>query len=259
MRQNPSRKPANSSALRRGCSPPERRPPVASNVAWDFRTTLDSRHGPIAFWTIGSGPAVLLVHGWEGTHADLDAFVAPLLARGMSAVALDLPAHGESAGTTATLTECAETVAALGTRIAALAGAIAHSAGCPSTAIALERGLKAQRVALIATPERYDRYVRWFAGEAGVDGDALLATMRARGLHAGSLVLPETAARLDVPALIVHSTDDRTCDVRGARAVAAAWRGSTFLEVDGLGHSRILRDPAVVERVVEFVTGRAEK
>jgi pimeloyl-ACP methyl ester carboxylesterase len=53
--------------------------------------------------------------------------------------------------------------------------------------------------------------------------------------------------------LIVHSVDDRTCEVRGARAVAAAWRGSEMLEVDGLGHSRILRDPSVIARVVDFL------
>jgi pimeloyl-ACP methyl ester carboxylesterase len=113
--------------------------------------------------------------------------------------------------------------------------------------------MKAECAVLIATPERYERYARWFAQELGVDADDLIAALRARGLDVDSMVLTDNAAQLDLPALIVHSSDDRTTAIEGARRVANAWRGSEFLEVDGLGHSRILRDPAVIERVVAFV------
>jgi pimeloyl-ACP methyl ester carboxylesterase len=232
---------------------PKRRERPASRVDWESRATVDSGGTAVAYWSSGRGPSVLLVHGWEGTHADLDAFAAPLLARGARVVALDLPAHGESGGTTASLPACAAAVAAVAAAAGPAAAVIAHSAGCPAAALALLRGMRAERAVLIATPERYERYVRWFAGEAGVDGDALIAALQRRGVDAGSLVLSENAAGLDVPALIVHSADDRTCDVRAARRVAAAWRGSEFLEVDGLGHSRILRDPAVIERITDFV------
>jgi pimeloyl-ACP methyl ester carboxylesterase len=55
----------------------------------------------IAAWEWGAGPTILLVHGWEGSHADLDGFVAPLIAAGLRAIAMDLPAHGASTGTLA--------------------------------------------------------------------------------------------------------------------------------------------------------------
>jgi pimeloyl-ACP methyl ester carboxylesterase len=230
---------------------PKRREPATSNVTWDSRATA----GPIVYWSCGSGPPVLLVHGWEGSHVDLDAFVAPLLARGMRVVALDLPAHGMSSGTTASLPECGRAVLAIAARIGPLAGAIGHSAGAPSIAIALQGGLDVARVALVATPERYERYFRWVAQENGVDGDALIAVLKARGIDVPSLSLSENAALFDVPALIVHSIDDRTCDVNGARRVAAAWRTSELLELDGLGHNRILRDPGAIERIANFIAG----
>lgn len=226
-----------------------------STVAWERRESLEFVSGPLAYWVTGTGPPVLLVHGWATAHADLDAFVAPVLARGSSVVALDLPAHGESGGATATLSDCADAIAALGAHLGPLAGAIGHSAGCPSIAMALERGMRAERVALIATPQRYERFVRWYAGEVAVDVEALIAAFKQRGVDVTAFDLPLTAARLDVPALIVHSVDDRTCEIRGARAVAAAWRGSEFVEVDGLGHSRILRDAGVIERVSDFIAG----
>ncbi len=229
---------------------PKRRELSPSNVTWESRETA----GPITYWSRGSGPPVLLVHGWEGSHADLDAFVAPLLARGMRVVTFDLPAHGESLGATASLPECGRAVLAIGGRIGPLAGAIGHSAGAPSIAFALQHGLHVGRVALLASPERYERYVRWFAEENGVDGDALVVALQARGIDVPSLALSENAAQFDTPALIVHSSDDRTCDVRGARRIAAAWRNSDLLEVDGLGHNRILRDPDIIERVANFIS-----
>jgi pimeloyl-ACP methyl ester carboxylesterase len=253
---NPTSRPVRSSAdldliITRMLTP--ERAARASTVAWERRETLDFRSGQLAYWVAGSGPPVLLVHGWSAAHADLDAFVAPLLERGVSAVALDLPAHGESAGATATLADCGEAIAALGAHLGPLTGVVGHSAGCPSTALALERGLRAERVALIATPQRYERFVRWFAEEEDIEFETLIEAFAARGVDVRAFDLPVTASRLDVPALIVHSVDDRTCEVRGARAVAAAWRGSEMLEVDGLGHSRILRDPSVIARVVDFL------
>jgi pimeloyl-ACP methyl ester carboxylesterase len=232
---------------------PDRGEPAASTVQWETRETLETPHGPIAYWTIGSGPAVLLVHGWEGSHAQMDAFVAPLLDRGARVVSLDLPAHGESGGVTASPLDCGAVVAELGMRIGPLAGAIGHSGGCPNIAIAMRAGLRVQRVALIATPERWERYVRWYAQEEGVDAERLIDTLRARGVDTASLVLPENVSAFDTPALIVHSQDDRTCKIEGARRVAAAWRGSEFLTVNGLGHMRILKDAAVVERVAQFI------
>lgn len=232
---------------------PDRGEPAASTVQWETRETLETPHGPIAYWTIGSGPAVLLVHGWEGSHAQMDAFVAPLLDRGARVVSLDLPAHGESGGVTASPLDCGAVVAELGMRIGPLAGAIGHSGGCPNIAIAMRAGLRVQRVALIATPERWERYVRWYAQEEGVDAERLIDTLRARGVDTASLVLPENVSAFDTPALIVHSNDDRTCKIEGARRVAAAWRGSEFLTVNGLGHMRILKDADVVEHVAQFI------
>jgi len=68
---------------------PSRGELATSTVPWESRETLDTPHGSIAYWTSGSGPAVLLVHGWEGSHAQMDAFVAPLLARDARVVSLD--------------------------------------------------------------------------------------------------------------------------------------------------------------------------
>jgi hypothetical protein len=55
------------------------------------------------------------------------------------------------------------------------------------------------------------------------------------------------------PMLVVHDRDDREVPFADGAAIAAVWPGARFLETSGLGHRRVLRDPAVVEAVVDFV------
>jgi pimeloyl-ACP methyl ester carboxylesterase len=227
-----------------------------SAIDWEGRELVETRGGEVAVWHSGSGPAVLLVHGWASTHTDMDAFVGPLLERGRRVVALDLPAHGASAGATATMVEVSAAIGDVGARFGPLGAVVAHSFGCPASATAIANGLGVERAVLVATPAYYEKLVRATAAAAGVDPLDLIAAFAARGVDVTSLDLPKTAATLDVPALIFHSADDRVVDIRFGEAVAAAWRGSTFVPLAGLGHSRILRDPGVVRRAADFIAGR---
>jgi pimeloyl-ACP methyl ester carboxylesterase len=228
-----------------------------SAIDWERRELVETRGGEVAVWHSGDGPAVLLVHGWSSTHADMDAFVDPLLELGFRVVALDLPAHGASAGATATMSEVSAAIADVGARFGRLRGLVAHSFGCPSSATAIaEGGLRVDRVVLVASPAYYEQLVRATAASAGVDPLELIAALAARGVDVPALNLPKTAASLAVPALIFHSTDDSIVDIRFGEAVAEAWPGSTFVPLEGLGHSRILRDAGVVRRATDFIAER---
>jgi pimeloyl-ACP methyl ester carboxylesterase len=45
----------------------------------------------LAVWSWGSGPAVLMVHGWEGRGSQFHSFMPPLSASGFRVVAMDCP------------------------------------------------------------------------------------------------------------------------------------------------------------------------
>jgi pimeloyl-ACP methyl ester carboxylesterase len=232
---------------------PRRLMPQPGVARYEDRGDIDMPSGRVAYWSTGTGKPVLLVHGWEGSHADLDFFVQPLLACGARVVALDLPAHGESDGTRASLPDFAAAIGRLGEIVGPLAGVIAHSVGCPATALAISHGLRTERAVIIATPTRYERWAREFALESGADPDAVIAALIARGIDVASLDMVKTVSDFTLPALIVHSSDDRVTDARGSRAVSEAWRGSRLRYVEGLGHSRILRDAGVIAEAVDFV------
>jgi len=67
------------------------------------------------------------------------------------------------------------------------------------------------------------------------------------------LACDSVAANLDVPALIIHDESDTQVPVEDAVLLANAWPAARLLTTDGLGHTRILRDPTVVDEVVSFL------
>jgi pimeloyl-ACP methyl ester carboxylesterase len=58
-----------------------------------------------------------------------------------------------------------------------------------------------------------------------------------------------------MPALVIHDVDDAGVPWQQGRQIAEAWPGAQFVKTQGLGHNRILRDPAVIGRVVAFIGG----
>jgi pimeloyl-ACP methyl ester carboxylesterase len=236
---------------------PTRRAPRPSTIAWARRETIAARYGPIVTWTVGTGPAVVLVHGWEADHLDMDAFVVPLLARGRRVVTFDLPAQGETAGERASLPDLASALEDVIAATGDVDAVIAHSVGCATTALALAAGASLRRVAFVAPPLRYAAFARFYAEQHGVEGDAVVAALAENGVDVAPLDIRRNAATLNVPLLIVHSRDDRVCDSPNATKIADVWENARVTFVDGLGHTRILRDPEVVASVVDFVTGSA--
>src|SRR5690349_22396214 len=71
---------------------PEGRATLDTGERFGLRTK-DSR---VTGWRWGSGPAVLLMHGWGGRAEQMLPFVEPLVRAGHRVIAFDAPSHGES-------------------------------------------------------------------------------------------------------------------------------------------------------------------
>lgn len=211
----------------------------------------------VAAWRWGHGPTALLVHGWEGRGSQLGAVVEPLVAAGMSVVAFDAPGHGSSPGTRLYLTDLADTIAAVAAASGPLHALIAHSFGSAATLLAQERnGLEAPRTVMLAPNVLLDESVTQFARTVALDAadralfEASLADHA--GVAAGALTLDRLVGARDTQLLVIHDRDDREVAVAQGERLAARWPGAELVITEGLGHRRILRDPAVIARVVEF-------
>jgi pimeloyl-ACP methyl ester carboxylesterase len=229
------------------------RPPL--QVPGGARLWIEGPAGRLSVLRAGQGPAVLLVHGWEGHASDMAAFIPGLLAAGLSVVVPDLPAHGASDGERASIPTMMEALLAVQAVLGGFHAVIAHSIGCAVTVEAMARGLQVKRVVLVASPARYSDYLREFAAAIGYGAGQireLAAELLKLGVDPAALDVQRAARALRQPALLLHSADDRVVPLRTSEELAAIWPGAQLVRLDGLGHRRILAAPEVVAAAVSF-------
>ena len=223
-----------------------------------FRTSSGHRlHG----FAAGSGPLVLLVHGWGEWAANLGAFIEPLTRAGYRVAGFDLPAHGRSSGTQSDALLNAAAIREAAEFLGGAHAVVAHSMGAHGTTVALHQGLEVNAVALLAPAVRLygvEDFGRLFKlPDPAVRG--LQATIERRyGASIWEDLAGDVLARdLDTPALIVHDSDDDQISANDARDLSSAWKTSRMVVTEGLGHGRIIRDDSVIQMVVGFLDDHA--
>ncbi len=204
----------------------------------------------------GEGPAVLLAHGWNGRGTQLGAFVEPLRRRGYRVVAFDAPGHGNTSGHRATLTAFADSLSAVARAVGPVHAVIGHSAGALAAMLSQVAGLDAGRLVLLAPPSGPHDWVDNLAMQLELGDDVkqrIIDRIEDFMARWPSIRGPEVARSVDAPVLVCHDQNDPHVDWEIARAIVEAAPNAALVTTHGLGHHRILRDPDVVDRVVDFV------
>jgi pimeloyl-ACP methyl ester carboxylesterase len=205
----------------------------------------------------GTGPPVLLAHGWESRRTHWGAFVTPLLDAGFRVVAVDAPAHGDSPGTKANVLQYGKALAEVGRELGPLAGIIGHSFGAGASVIALHRGLQAERAVFISGPSSVVSVIERWGRQDGLPESEIPSFVRLVEREVGEGVkfmdVTQIVPHLTTRALIVHDRNDKEIPVEEGLAVAAAWAGATMLVTERFGHRRIMLAGEVVQAVVEFL------
>jgi pimeloyl-ACP methyl ester carboxylesterase len=217
--------------------------------------------GRVRTWVWGSGPSVLLVHGWGGRGAQLAAFVEPLLARGFGVLTLDAPGHGASDGRETTIPQMIAAVRMVAAAHAPVRAVVAHSLGAVVAAGAIAAGLAPEAVVFVAPPADVFGPAARFAAELGLS-PRVLDMMRRRiearvGVPWSAFDLVRLAPSLRAPLLVFHDRGDGEIAWQCGAQVAYAWPQGRLETTDGLGHRRIVRDPKVVTEAAAFIAGHA--
>ncbi|MFV3076411.1 alpha/beta hydrolase [Niveispirillum fermenti] len=245
---------------------PERRlaPPALPEPAGGMVLVVPgfTPHLAARIWGADRGPTaplIVLVHDWEGQIYDMMPFVQPLLDAGARVVAFDAPAHGRSAGEETHVLDMVRAIRAVAMAAGgSVTASIAHGLGATALALAMQEGFDPGRAVLLAPLADLMLPVRQIAQVLRLDTDGehdlTLAIDQALGRPLAGLHVRGNA---EVPALLIHSSDDRIMPVADALHLAAGWPGMAVHLVEGLGHRRLLSDPAVQGLVLGFALASA--
>lgn len=206
------------------------------------------------------GPTVLLVHGWNGNVGQMTPFVPPLRRLGFRVVSFSAPAHGASEGAATHVPQIAQAVSAVARRFGPLHAIVAHSIGATAAARAVEGGLPVGRLAFVAPATRPGAWIEGFASAEGlvrIQHRLAAAVEELAGARLADLELAAMAPALDVPVLALHDRSDPLASCAEARRATSRMPIARLVETSGLGHFRILREPAVVRAVASFVLAGA--
>ncbi|MBV8034072.1 alpha/beta fold hydrolase [Roseateles sp.] len=211
----------------------------------------------LARWTLGTGPRVVLVHGWNSRGAHWLAFARALVQAGFSVTLFDLPGHGDSGGHAASVVHAGRALRAVMAACGDVHAVVGHSMGSAAALLAFAHGLRVKRSVHLAGPSSLTPMVKSLARAQGLgpaDAAAFAGWVEGFiGTRIACVDLERLQQGLRHPALIVHDPEDHTVPFTASQALHAAWAGSRLEPMPGLGHRRLLADADVIARSVAFL------
>jgi pimeloyl-ACP methyl ester carboxylesterase len=227
--------------------------PSNGSVASDWLTVRGHR---VAVYGRGPGAPVLLVHGWNGSAADMATLADALAAAGFRAITFDMPGHGSSPGRRLTLADMTQIARGIADTLGPLAGVVGHSLGAAATILALRDGLDARSAVAIAPPRRMQPFLKAFTRAVGLGAehdDRVRDVIEAWVGPFDQFDVDRAARTVTRPGLIVHDVADRQVAFADGVEIAESWEGASLVAVQGLGHRRVLHDAGVARQVVQFL------
>ncbi|TDW94533.1 pimeloyl-ACP methyl ester carboxylesterase [Kribbella pratensis] len=208
-------------------------------------------------WGDGNRP-VLLVHGWRSRASRYAAFITRLLELGYSPVSYDAPAHGDSDGDVVSILGHQRIIRGLEERHGPFEGVIAHSLGVPFALYAVREGVAAKRLVMISGVADFGYLADTFCAQLGL-GPKINQQLRRRierGYFDGDDQIWKrfsvTTGKLEL--LVIHNDEDEIVDPAQAQVLLRNYGDRAhFLPTTGLGHRKILSDPAVIAEAVAFL------
>lgn len=210
-----------------------------------------------------SGKSILLVHGWESRATQMYGFVPQLLQQGYQVIALDMPAHGLSKGSTSDANKFIQTILLAEQTLGTFEAIIGHSMGAGATSAAVSRGLKSKKLILISGPSSIENVLRRFSGFVGLNPKATDFFVDYTGKKVG--VSPTTIDSItlsksnDIPTLFVHDRLDFEVPISETERLLSTFTNSELFITEGLGHRKILKSEIVMDKISGFLHGNQRR
>lgn len=210
----------------------------------------------------GSGPVVLVLHGWGSGGQHMLGLARALVRAGMRPVVIDFPAHGASGGTQTTMLHCGRAIEALIDQLAPI-GICAHSFGAMAAAMLCGghpyfggRAHSAIKLALISPGYSLEwsvqRHCREHALTNAQQSALRTAIVQRFQVDISQFHLAAIAANLPDDTQVFHDCADEIIALADIRAIFSAAPHIPLHVLQGYGHDRILMARPVLRQVSQF-------
>lgn len=200
---------------------------------------------------------VLLVHGWAGRSTQLFAFADKLLEKGFMVISFDGPSHGKSTGKTTDMVEFLTTVKEITKAFGPFEAAIGHSFGGMCLYNAASDFFDIKTFVAIGSGDKVSDIIHNFARNLSLKKSSEIKVQRALekkwNIKIDDFASHHVAKKIEIPVLVVHDTKDGDVPVSCAYNIRQNLQKGSLLITHNLGHTKILRDPVIVRKTVDFI------
>jgi pimeloyl-ACP methyl ester carboxylesterase len=209
----------------------------------------------------------LVIHGWRSRTDLMALMIRDLTLHGWDVIGVDLPGHGGSGGRRLNVKLGVEAAKAASDWFGPFDLIAGHSFGglvgvnAVTGAIAGTKPLPAARLVTISSPSSMPDLFAGVGKRFGLGRRARAAmeacVHRLAGRPLADFVSSHQIKAFDGDVLVIHAPDDREVAFSEAEAMAQGNPHVTLKAFDGLGHRRIITDPAVFAEIRAFAVEKS--
>ena len=201
---------------------------------------------------------VLLLHGWAGRGTQMFTIADKLLEHKRMVISIDGPSHGLSDGKRTNMPEFIESIKVIQEKYGPFEAAIGHSFGGMVLLKSVASFLSIEKLIVMGTADDVEEIIHDLTKKLQLKvttaNYVLRKLERQFKTPLKTLTSSVSAKAIKIPTLVIHDTDDKEVPVSCAYKIRQNLEYGKILITHKLGHQRILKDNAVQEHVIDFLT-----
>ncbi len=211
-------------------------------------------------WNHPSPKRVLLLHGYESTVLNFDAYVKPLIEKGYEVLAFDAPAHGRSGGTTINVVMYKNMIKTINEIYGDVHSYISHSFGGLAVSLAMEElehdaSFKIVFIAPAAETETaFINFCSFLKLSEEVKKKLRNEISKIGDNPISWYSIGRAAENIKAKMRFYQDEDDMQTPMKDIKEIAKKGLPNTeFVFSKGLGHNKIYRDANTRKSIIDFL------
>jgi pimeloyl-ACP methyl ester carboxylesterase len=203
---------------------------------------------------------ILLVHGWSGRGTQLFKIADAVIKEGYSTISFDAPAHGKSPGNTTIMVDFIASILEIDKQFGPFEAVIGHSLGGMAVLNAIKSGLSVSNATIIGSgdivQDILDDFISKLELKPAISSSLRLYFEKKYNENMDSFSAYKAAEKISIPVLVIHDNDDHEVPVKAGIHIHEHLKNGELMLTEGLGHRKILGDPAVIKKIIEFICNK---